>query len=249
MRTRPIEHQFEFWTNLGKAGRYIHQVDGYNTLLSSKGTWPSKIFNLHNTNTSNLKHNILKHNLPNAIALDSSNELNQLLIKNGFKKTSVVEGMSLKVSSNMVFEQSSNIVKVEDEQGIRIFSNIASEAFGYNIHSISLMGLLKDVNTQLFIGKYKDQFVSCGILFLDKSKHSGLHMIGANKQFRGLGLGKEMTQHLLFKAIENKSSNIHLVASKFGAPIYRKYGFLNKGYLNTYTLEDFEIDMKKTDRK
>jgi len=60
-------------------------------------------------------------------------------------------------------------------------------------------------------------------------------MIGAKKQMRGLGLGKEMTQHLLAYALKNHSKEIHLVASKFGAPIY--HGFTNRGYLNSFKLK------------
>ena len=237
MKSRPIEHQFEFWANLGKVGGYIYQYDGYTTLLPSQGTWPSKTFNIQNNSITKLKTEILKTNIPNAVALDADDRNNQILIENQFNMTSAVEGMSVRVSSNMVFKESSNIIKADDETGIDIFSSIASNAFGYNIHPKVLVGLLKDPNTQLFIGQHKAQFVSCGILYLDKNGDSGLHMIGAKKQMRGLGLGKEMTQHLLAYALKNHSKEIHLVASKFGAPIYRKCGFTNRGYLNSFKLK------------
>lgn len=236
MKSRPIEHQFEFWANLGKVGGYIHQYDGYTTLLPNQGTWPSKTFNIRKNSISKLKTEILKNNIPNAIALDAEDTINQILIEHHFKMTSVVEGMSINVSSDMVFKESPNIIKVEDETAIAIFSSIASNAFGYNIHFSSLLGLLKDTNTQLFLGQYEAKFVSCGILYLDKNGDSGLHMIGAKKELRGLGLGKEMTQHLLHYACKNESTQIHLVASTLGAPIYRKYGFTNKGYLNSFKL-------------
>ncbi len=237
MESRPIEHQFEFWANLGKVGGYIHQYDGYTTLLPKRGSWPSKTFNIQNNSITKLKTEILKNNIPNAIALDADDIINQVLIENHFNMTSVVEGMSVKVSSNMVFKESPNIIRVEDENGIDKFSSIASNAFSYNIHPTVLVHLLEDTNTQLFIGQHKAQFVSCGILYLDKNGDSGLHMIGAKKQMRGLGIGKEMTEHLLANALKNHSKEIHLVASKFGAPIYRKYGFTNRGYLNSFKLK------------
>jgi len=237
MESRPIEHQFEFWANLGKVGGYIHQYDGYTTLLPKRGSWPSKTFNIQNNSITKLKTEILKNNIPNAIALDADDIINQVLIENHFNMTSVVEGMSVKVSSNMVFKESANIIRVEDENGIDKFSSIASNAFSYNIHPTVLVHLLEDTNTQLFIGQHKAQFVSCGILYLDKNGDSGLHMIGAKKQMRGLGIGNEMTEHLLANALKNHSKEIHLVASKFGAPIYRKYGFTYRGYLNSFKLK------------
>lgn len=235
MRSRPIEHQFEFWANLGEFGGYIRKNHGYTALLPSNGVWPTKTFDLKNTDVVELKRTIVDSITPNAIALDSSDILNQSLINIGFNKTSVVDGMTLELTSNMSFTESSSISKVFDLVGVRVFSEIASEAFGYDIDSSSLAGLLKDENSNLFIGQHNNQFVSCGILFLDKRGDSGLHMIGAIKSSRGLGLGKEMTKHLLSYALKNKSTKVHLVASKLGAPIYRKYGFKQNGFLNSYT--------------
>jgi len=235
MKSRSIRHQLEFWSHLGKLGRYIHQYDGYTILIPKKGTWPRKIFHLHNVQPHQLKANINDNNLPKSIALDAEDVLNQSLEQSGFVRNSMVEGMTLEVSPKMRFEKSANITKVVDAEGMNHFATIASEAFGYNIHVSSLINLLEDNSTQIFIGKYKEHYVSCGILFLDAEGNSGLHMIGANKQYRGLGLGKEMTQHLLFHATTNESNKVHLVASKLGAPIYRKYGFTNTGHLNSYT--------------
>ncbi len=37
-------------------------------------------------------------------------------------------------------------------------------------------------------------------------------------------------------ALKNESENIHLVASKLGAPIYKKLGFKCQGYLKSYSI-------------
>lgn len=235
MESKPIAHQFEFWSHLGRVGGYIHPFDGYTALIPKKGAWPAKTFLLQNIKPHKLIADINTLNLPKSIALDSSDKLNYPFEEIGLIKTSVVEGMTLDISSKMRFSEGANIYEVVDSKGIRHFAEIASDAFGYNVHWSSLIGLLRDGKTQLFLGKYENKVVSCGILFLDNQGDSGLHMIGSNKQYRGLGFGKEMTQHLLFNALKNKSDKVHLVASKFGAPIYRKYGFINTGYLNSYT--------------
>ncbi|WP_425597907.1 GNAT family N-acetyltransferase [Ulvibacterium marinum] len=95
---------------------------------------------------------------------------------------------------------------------------------------------MEEDKVQLFIGRHNDHYVSCGILFLDSNNDSGMHMIGLRRDFRGLGLGMAMTAHLLRHAVKNKSEEIHLVASKLGAPIYHKLGFQNRGYLKSYTV-------------
>ena len=234
MKSRTNVHQFEFWCLLGKVGTYIRLFDGYTVLQPQKGNWPFKIFNLQNVDIEKLKKDIIQHKLPKAIAIESNHELNTKLEEHGFIKSSVVEAMSLNVSSHMSFKPSANITKVTDEIGLHHFTTIASKAFGYTIDESSLSNVLQNNSVQLFIGKHKDQYASCGILFLDSKGNSGLHMIGVNHKFRGLGLGKEMTEHLLHNACINNSRTVHLVASKYGAPIYKKYGFTNNGYLNSY---------------
>ncbi|WP_299623605.1 GNAT family N-acetyltransferase [uncultured Tenacibaculum sp.] len=234
MESKTIVHQFEFWCLLGKVGTYIRLFDGYTVLQPQKGNWPFKIFNLQNVDIEKLKKDIIQHKLPRAIAIESNHELNTKLEEHGFIKSSVVEAMSLNISSHMSFKPSANITKVTDEIGLHHFTTIASKAFGYTIDKSSLSNVLQNNSVQLFIGKHKDQYASCGILFLDSKGNSGLHMIGVNHKYRGLGFGKEMTEHLLYNACINNSKTVHLVASKYGAPIYKKYGFTNNGYLNSY---------------
>ena len=149
---------------------------------------------------------------------------------------SVVAGMTLLLKPSILFSASRSISRVINREEIKIFAIIASEAFGYNIYPSSLFGLLGANRVQLFIGRHKDDYVSCSILFLDSNKDSGLHMIGLKKDYRGLGLGKAMTSHLLHHAIKNKSEQVHLVASKLGSPIYHKLGFQNRGYLKSYII-------------
>lgn len=235
MNSKPINHQFEFWSHLGTMGAYIYLFDGYTALTPKQGAWSRKIFNLKDVDLSYLKCEIEDQNLPRSIAIDSQEALNLHFEVNGFARTSVVEGMTLRLSSKMTFEEHPNIIKVTHSTEIDHFAKIASNAFGYDIHPTSLIGLLEDKQTQLFLGFYQDQWVSCGILFVDGNGDSGLHMIGAAKEFRGLGLGKEMTQHLLFHAVRKGSQYVHLVASKLGVPIYEKLGFVNQGFLNSYS--------------
>ena len=77
---------------------------------------------------------------------------------------------------------------------------------------------------------------SCGIVFVDNNKVSGIHMIGTIREYRGLGLGKAMTNKLIFEAYENKSCEVVLVASKAGERIYSKMGFIAYGALKSYSV-------------
>ena len=74
------------------------------------------------------------------------------------------------------------------------------------------------------------------MVLLDKNGISGLHMIGTISKYRGLGLGKIMTNKLLFESFQNKSEQVVLVASESGERIYSKLGFLTQGNLKSYSI-------------
>ena len=236
MKSKAIAHQFEFWEYLGEAGNFFRRDGGYSTISAEDFTWPSRIFDLSSPDVKLLKQTIQLKGMPHSVAVEDGDEIGKELENNGFQMRSAVDGMTLELKPSMSFSASKNIDRVSNREEIKVFANIASEAFGYTIYPSSLFGLLVAKRVQLFMGRYKDDYASCGILYLDSNKDSGLHMIGLKKDFRGLGLGKAMTSHLLHHAIKNKSGQVHLVASKFGSPIYSKLGFQNQGYLKSYII-------------
>ena len=236
MKSKAIAHQFEFWEYLGEAGNFFSRDGGYSTISAKGFTWPSRIFDLSSPDVKLLKQTIQLKGMPHSVAVEDGDKIGKELEKNGFQMRSVVDGMTLLLKPFMSFSTSRSIHRVSNREEIKLFANIASEAFGYTIYPSSIFGLLGANRVQLFMGRHKDDYVSCGILFLDSNKDSGLHMIGLKKDYRGLGLGKAMTSHLLHHAIKNKSEQVHLVASKFGSPIYNKLGFQNRGYLKSYII-------------
>ncbi len=237
MKSKAIAHQFEFWRFLGEAGNFFCLDTGYSTISAKDFTWPSRIFDLSNPDIKLLKQTIQLKGMPHSIAVEDGDSVENELENSGFQLRSVVDGMTLSLKPSMSFSLSKNIDRVSNQEEIETFANIASEAFGYIIYPSSLSGLIGVDEVQLFMGRYKDDYVSCGILFLDSNKDSGLHMIGLKKDYRGLGLGKAITEHLLHYAIKNKSNQIHLVASKLGSPIYSKLGFEKRGYLKSYSVK------------
>lgn len=230
-----IQHQFEFWSHIGQVGGFFRQYKGFSSLSPEDTTWPSKIFNLQGHHIDELKETIAHYQLPKSMALEDNEVVENRLQEQGFKQTSSVVAMTLEVSENTHYKFYSLADKVTDEGGAKVFSKIASDSFGYTIYKTTISPLLQSKRVQLFLGKYQGSFVSCGIVFQDSKGDSGLHMIGTKKEYRGLGLGKKMTEHLLSIAMKNGSTNIHLVASKLGAPIYYKLGFKHQGYLKSYT--------------
>ncbi|TYA69937.1 GNAT family N-acetyltransferase [Seonamhaeicola marinus] len=234
-----IIHQFSFWKYLGHVGGYFRQLEGASVLHPKSGLWPSKIFGLtKGFNAENMRSYIMQGLVPNAIALEEDGILETHLSAFNFEKTSTVKGMGLSLSAYQVVDvEDVQIEKVKDKKGLEVFSQIASDAFGYNISPKVLHGSLKEDRIQLFVAKNNGIYCCTGILYTDENKQSGIHMIGVPKKFRGQGLGKQMTMYLLNKASADQSEHVFLVASKLGALIYEKLGFREDGNLVSYRLK------------
>ena len=70
----------------------------------------------------------------------------------------------------------------------------------------------------------------------DSNNNAGLHMIGTIPNGRGKGIGSKMTESLLCEAKSSKSNNCVLHASQMGENIYKNFGFVPFGELETYLI-------------
>jgi ribosomal protein S18 acetylase RimI-like enzyme len=238
MNKQIIEHLFEFWEQVAKHGGFLRNEDGFSTTYPMNNSWPSKIFGLEPKvlDIQKLKKAIDSDLLPNSISIISEQE-KEILIDNGFDSSSSLTAMALDTSKRIWPPIDETLFKkVTTESEADIFANIASKAFGYPVLTSTIRNLIEIPSLQLFLGTYEASYVSCGLVFLDEIGVSGLHMIGTLSDFRGLGLGKTMTSLLIEKAIQNKSGQVYLVASKAGERIYSKMGFKAYGTVESFTL-------------
>jgi len=239
MNKRIIEHLFEFWARIGWHGEFLHQGVGYQYTKAPKDSWPSKVFGLmpDKFTAKDLFDGIGDGKLPNAIGMREQNETGNLLSENGFKLKSKVKAMSLNISSLPHFTGDvEGIITVDSDETAKLFAQVASEAFGYTILESTISPLLEDSGFQLFLGKHEKMYATCGMVYLDKDGVSGIHMIGTLPAYRGMGLGKQMTQFLINEALKNESDQVYLVASQAGERIYGKMGFKTYGNLKSYVL-------------
>jgi len=238
MNQKIIGHLFDFWEEIGSACGFFQKEAGYRLTQPNGKSWPSKIFRLQpeELNIQKLKEAIGSDLLPNSISIASEQE-KETLIDNGFDLSSSVAAMALDTSDGIWPRIDESLFeKVTTENEADIFAQIASEAFGYPVLTSTVWNLIKIPSFQLFLGTHEGSYTSCGLTYLDKNGVSGLHMIGTLSDFRGLGLGKTMTSLLIEKAIQNKSNQVYLVASKAGERIYSKMGFKTYGTLESFTL-------------
>ncbi|WP_282053413.1 GNAT family N-acetyltransferase [Maribacter luteus] len=241
MNKEIIEHLFEFWKHIGHNGGFLKKEKGFNSTHPSENSWPNKIFNVNveDLDLNDLKQKILSKKLPNSVAVYEQESPRKILTSNGYGVTSTLKAMAL-TTNGILYDniKASDFLEVCSEHDAGLFAEVASGSFGYPVKPATIIPLYKDPAFKLYLGKYKDSFPSCGIVYLDKNGVSGIHMIGTKADYRGLGLGKKMTQQLVNEAIKNQSKKVYLVASQAGERIYSKMGFKTYGVLESYSLQN-----------
>ncbi|WP_106792184.1 GNAT family N-acetyltransferase [Aquimarina sp. Aq78] len=241
MKETIINHLFEFWEYIGTQGGFFNRGEGYVYTKPEKNSWPNKIFEI-DPETVNLKqlHTEMKNGvLPKSLGVAENENIEKRLLQHDFEQQSMVKAMFLETSKHTApLDNFATIEPVDDDNKAIVFARVSSNSFGYQILPETIISLVKhQKNIHLFLGKYNSEYVSCGIIYHDKNGCSGIHMIGTLPEYRGMGLGKIMTNKLLFEAYRNLSDIVVLVASRSGERIYSKIGFITDGTLKSYTVK------------
>jgi hypothetical protein len=241
MKNNIINNLFELWKHIGTNGQFLYSTEQYSHVKPKNHSWPSKVFELKEseTNFKELYHNIENGSIPNSISILENEALETQLLECKFILKSIVKGMYLNLlEKDKPINNFTSIEKIDNEVKAIQFAKIASISFGYEVLSSTIIPLTNSSKLKLFIGKYNNDYASCGMVLLDKNEISGLHMIGTMPKYRGLGLGKIMTNKLLFESFENKSKQVVLVASESGERIYSKLGFITQRNLKSYSINE-----------
>lgn len=239
MNKQIIAHLFELWEQIGKHTGSFNKEKGFAFTKPEPDSWPSKVYNIEvdNLNIVELKKRIRTGEIPNSIGIPECENTKKLLESNNFCSTSKVKAMAL--STDLLYYDDideSAFLLVDSRNKASMFAKTASASFGYLVDTSVVQYLINKENMQLFLGRYNDDFPSCGMIYLDKNGISGIHMIGTKPEYQGLGLGKKMTRFLINQTIKSKSNRVFLVASEAGERIYHKLGFATYGILESFSL-------------
>lgn len=239
MNNAIIDHLFEFWEHIGLNGGFLKKGRGFKYTAPNDSSWPYKVYGIDavTLNFGKLYEKMKNGVLPISLGIAENEHTEGLLMAANFEKTSTVKSMLLKTDKTpRPVNNFPAITLVDTDEKATIFARVASNSFGYDISSSTLTPLVKNnTRIRMYIGTYNNNFVSCGMIYLDKNGVSGIHLIGTLSKYRGLGLGKTMATKLLYEAYKNQSKDVVLVASASGEKIYSKIGFITQGALKSYS--------------
>jgi len=239
MKNKIINNLFELWKHIGANGQFLNSTEEYSYVMPNNNSWPSKVFELRESqiNFKELYQKMENGGVPNSISILENEELETQLLAHKLMLKSSVIGMYLDLQEkDKPNNNFTSIEKVDDNLKAVEFAKIASISFGYEILSSTIISLINSAQLKLFIGQHNKKYVSCGMVLQDKNRISGIHMIGTISEYRGLGLGKTMTNKLLLESYKNGSNQVVLVASESGERIYSKIGFITQGNLKSYSI-------------
>ena len=234
-----VNNLFEFYKLVGTSSQFLNCTQQYCYVKADNLSWPNIVFDLNEeqVNYQNLYNRIKANEISNKVFLLQNETIETQLLNHDFKLSSSIIGMYLDLDkATKPINDFSTIYKVNNDTTATEFARIASKAFNYKILPSTIKPLVDCQELKLFIGKHHDEYASCGMLLLDKRGVSGLHMIGTLPKYRGFGLGKIMTNKLLFEAYENASQQAVLGASIAGERVYTKLGFIKQGDFKSYVV-------------
>jgi ribosomal protein S18 acetylase RimI-like enzyme len=114
--------------------------------------------------------------------------------------------------------------RVTDNETLKTWLEISSEAFNYEIDAAVFQTLLNDQDIEIYLGEV-DNKPAVSALLLKTGKVTGLHQMGVKSTFQGQGLGKKAMHLLIHRAAQQGSDYMMLQASEMGLPLYKSVGF------------------------
>jgi ribosomal protein S18 acetylase RimI-like enzyme len=113
------------------------------------------------------------------------------------------------------------VTRLED---IKLWADIGSEAFAYQIDISVIQQLVNIDDIQLLIAWENEQAVACGLLY-KTGDIIGVHQVGVKRSFQGKGFAKCLMLDIIEACVQWQGKYVVLQASQAGKPLYEKLGF------------------------
>lgn len=157
-----------------------------------------------------------------------------LIINNGFKVTSSLPGMSLKLTKPFETKTKLQFSLVTHASEAKIWCDIFKQSFGYVISEDLVTKSFHKVN---YYVAYNDNIPVGTVKLYQTNKVAGIYSLGVPSIMRGNGYAKQIMHFILNKAIQQDATLVTLQASKLAVNMYEKLGFQNDFTMHSYKLK------------
>lgn len=127
------------------------------------------------------------------------------------------------------------IKQVETTEELKMWVDIASQAFGYSIDYLVFKNLIHDKDIKIIHTYYNEQAIATALLY-KTGEIIGMHQVGIKPDFQGRGLARSVMLLLIDMAIKWQGTYIVLQASPAGKPLYDNLGFNTQFLIKNYQI-------------
>lgn len=157
------------------------------------------------------------------------------LYQNGYTVLFEQTAMALALRGKIAYAKNDLELKAvtTDEYAI-LWADIASLAFGYDIHAPIIQKIVGAPKLKLILALLNTTPVGTGLLF-ENSGVVGIHMMGVAPAYRRRGMARKIMHNLINICHTSYSAYVTLQASTMAEPLYKQLGFEKQ-----FTVTNFE---------
>jgi ribosomal protein S18 acetylase RimI-like enzyme len=235
---------FSLWESVGRANGALERHRGFTKVYHSGSSWPNRIWLAGDEGRGRTRaalHHASGHladeDRPILLVLTEKQAASagDWLKKQGLSLLFAQTGMAVELErvSTTPREEPLEIIAVETSRESSLWSQVASEAFGYRVGPTVVRNLLDLSEITLYLGLLP-QGVAGTALLCTHHGVAGFHMAGTRPEHRRRGVARQMMQHLIGEARARGLGNATLQASAMGEPLYSQLGFRKQFVLHNY---------------
>lgn len=119
------------------------------------------------------------------------------------------------------------------ERDVRIWVDIVSRSFGYEVDKVVIQKMAVNPDIQLLMAYIGNHPVAAVLLFMTEDV-MGVHQMGVVPEYRGQGIARKLMQDVVKRACQTPARYLTLQASSAGEHLYKTLGFNTQLKIRNY---------------
>jgi ribosomal protein S18 acetylase RimI-like enzyme len=244
LRRLSLSNLFSLWESVGKANEALEIHRGFRKIYNHGSSWPNRIWLTEGEDEEcarsaleNATRVLTRENEPILLVLTerqatfAGDWLNEQGLSLLFAQTGMV--LELERASGPPTEGVLEIATVKTPVESSLWSQVASEAFGYRVDPDVVRNVLDLPEITLYLGHLPEGVAGTALL-CTHHQVAGFHMAGTRPEHRREGVARQMMEHLIGEARARGLRHATLQASAMGEPLYSQLGFRKQFLLHNY---------------
>lgn len=239
-----LSNLFSLWESVGKANGALETHRGFRRIYNHGSSWPNRIWLNGDDGEERVRASledaarfVTRKDEPILLVLteEQAASSGDWLESQGLSLLFSQTGMALDLekTSDLPGAGVLEIVKVKTPDESSLWSEVASESFGYRVAPDVVRNAFDLPKITLYLGFFPDGAVGTALLCTHHGV-AGFHMAGTRPEHRRKGVARRMMHHLMAEARARGLRYSILQASAMGEPLYSQLGFHKQFLLHNY---------------